>query len=84
MGVMACDRRGCENIMCNRLILDGSKYVCGDCGEELDSLPQTAEWSERMTASEVRSAIEEFMDTPVGTYKVLERDEILEEFKRLT
>ena len=35
MGVMACDRRGCEHIMCDRVILNGSRYICEDCFTEL-------------------------------------------------
>ena len=34
MGVLACDRRGCSNVMCNRYSIDFS-YICGDCFDEL-------------------------------------------------
>jgi len=33
MGVLACDRRGCENIMCDRGNSD--YYICNECFEEL-------------------------------------------------
>ncbi len=41
MGVLACSRVGCENIMCDRLShLHG--YICYDCFEELvKSGPET-------------------------------------------
>lgn len=82
MSVLACDRRGCEHIMCDRLILDGSQYICGDCWDELCEAKLT--WPDEMTARDVRDAIEKFMDTRTGTHTVLDRDGIDEEFKRLT
>ena len=49
MGVLACDRSGCSNIMCDRLSGEFG-YICNDCFDELvDS--QTGD-------------IGEFMDTP--------------------
>ena len=82
MSVLACDRRGCEHIMCERLILNGSKYICDECWDELREAKIT--WPDAMTAREVYEAIENFMDTRTGTHKVLDRDGIDEEFKRLT
>lgn len=49
MGVLACDRRGCDNIMCGRLS-DDYGYICDKCFEELVS-------------SQTRQ-IGKFMDTP--------------------
>lgn len=34
MGVLACDRTGCKNIMCTRLS-DKFGYICEECFEEL-------------------------------------------------
>lgn len=34
MGVLACDRIGCESIMCNLLSYKFG-YICSDCYEEL-------------------------------------------------
>ena len=34
MSVLACDRNGCENIMCDRLS-PVYGYICGECFEEL-------------------------------------------------
>lgn len=36
MGVLKCDRRGCENIMCDRLSRTYG-YICSDCFQELVS-----------------------------------------------
>jgi hypothetical protein len=33
MGVLACDRKGCENVMCDRS--GEGYYICNDCFEEL-------------------------------------------------
>ncbi len=48
MGVMACNRRECENIMCD-IYSPKFGYICAECYGEL--------------TSEVQS-IEEFMDSP--------------------
>ncbi len=34
MSVLACDRNGCENIMCDRLS-EKHGYICPECLEEL-------------------------------------------------
>ena len=34
MGVLACDREGCDNIMCNRVSYNYG-YICHKCFEEL-------------------------------------------------
>jgi hypothetical protein len=34
MGVLECDRKGCENIMCH-LLSDKFGYICFDCYEDL-------------------------------------------------
>lgn len=79
MGVMACDRKGCEQIMCRRTILDGRDYICPDCWKELLVVKET--WDKRMTAADVRRAIESFMRSPVGEYLEVDTDK---EFQRLT
>lgn len=35
MGVLACDRNGCENIMCNRFCDQLQMYICRECFDEL-------------------------------------------------
>jgi hypothetical protein len=36
MGVLACDRSGCENIMCDKYSIDLG-YICWECYNELVS-----------------------------------------------
>ena len=36
MGVMACDRHGCEEIMCNLCV--NNKYLCSYCADEFKEL----------------------------------------------
>ena len=48
MGCLECDRRGCENIMCNRFCHEYG-YICDDCYSELVGS---------------KMSIGEFMDTP--------------------
>ena len=81
MGVMACDRNKCVNIMCDFLILDGESYICYDCMNELHEFRKT--WPNKMKRIEVRHAIEKFMTTSPGTNEDIEGDEIEDEFKRL-
>ena len=42
MSVLACDRRGCTNIMCDRLS-DNHGYICEECFAELCQKPQDFE-----------------------------------------
>lgn len=38
MGVLACDRKGCENIMCDHFSFKYG-YICNECFYELKSKP---------------------------------------------
>lgn len=80
MSVLACGRSGCEKIMCDRLILNGSYYICERCYKEL--LAFKATWEGSMTKEDVRRRIEEFMETEPSTN--LSSNEVDEEFRRLT
>jgi hypothetical protein len=86
VSVLACGRYRCDNIMCDRLILGGSRYLCDRCYEELLVFKGT--WDhETMSFAEVKPQIEAFMRTEPGTYAVPRdaRDtRIEEEFARLT
>jgi len=42
MSVLACDRRGCANIMCDRYSHTYG-YICNDCFEELVALGMGAD-----------------------------------------
>jgi len=81
MSVLACGRRDCENIMCDRTILYGTAHLCNSCYAELVEWRQT--WPAEMTAAQVRSHIDSFLRTPVGSQKVLTQEGIDEEFHRL-
>lgn len=54
MGVLACDRKGCENVMCDRYSNEHG-YICSECFDE-------------MVESEQFESIEEFMNTEKNTY----------------
>lgn len=56
MGVLACDRRGCSNIMCDRLS-NTYGYICDFCFDELvDS--QTRQVAEFMDTPKSRESLE--------------------------
>ncbi len=54
MGVLACDRKGCENIMCDRYS-NRVGYICEECFSELKRQPHTL--------------ISDFMESPKGDSK---------------
>ena len=41
MGVMPCDRNGCENILCRKYSIEYG-YVCDECLEEMKDLQQNS------------------------------------------
>jgi len=51
MGVMACDRAGCGNVMCDRISHERQEYLCWECFDELVCLGPTID-------------LDEFMDRP--------------------
>lgn len=38
MGVLACDRKGCENIMCDSISHERNEYLCWECKSELKNV----------------------------------------------
>lgn len=58
MGVKACDRVDCENVMCDRCI--NGYYVCSSCAEEFSL--EIGDY--RMTRSELSSRFRNFLGTP--------------------
>ena len=54
MGVMACGRKGCTNIMCNNYIYPSLGYLCDECMNEARIL-----WSKEKV-----KFIAAFMETP--------------------
>ena len=59
MGVMACDREGCESVMCRRLS-DKYGYLCDDCFREL---------VEKLAAG---ADVTRFMTTPAPPFEDVE------------
>jgi hypothetical protein len=82
MGVMACGRRGCEEILCTRTVLEGNRYICEGCYQELLVYKDT--WALGTTIPDVRDLIEGFMDSCKGLYAPASGDDIDREFERLT
>jgi hypothetical protein len=70
--------------MCDHLILNGARYICNDCYEEL--LNYRESWPNEMVKLEIKERIEVFMnETTPGTYSPeLDYNGIQEEFDRLT
>lgn len=67
MGVIPCDRDGCDGIMCDFFVYGAKFYpndlyrICGECLEEL-----LMRWRNRPTATNCASArafVDEFMDS---------------------
>lgn len=82
MGVMACDRSGCENVMCDRCILGRSAYICWECFAELEEARKT--WPDDMDPREVEPRIREFMASPKPAFGVKAGDSVDDVFRRLT
>lgn len=80
MSVLACDRLGCENIMCDRLLF-GRRYICEECWREL--LAYKATWR-NLSERQVKLKIMEFFGTEPGAYRDDEIVDIDETFDRLT
>ena len=80
MGVLACDRFGCDNIMCSRCICRGNFYICNECWNEL--LEYKEKWLLPLTERQIENNIIMFMHTDSKTYsKTYNIDEV---FNRLT
>lgn len=83
MGVIYCSRNECNHIMCDRMILNGTLYICNECYGEL--LLYKTTWPNFMTKREVKINIEHFMsDTSPGEFIYVGKEDINDEFKRLT
>lgn len=65
MGVLACDRNGCENIMCDNVSYERNEYLCHECKSELKSIGFTninAFMESEKLSYENSSAWEEYVD----------------------
>jgi len=80
MSVLACDRKGCDNIMCDKLILNRSRYICWECWHELEEVARG--WPDRMTKRELNNRVRDFIEncekTESGDYETVGTMEELE------
>ena len=86
MGVLACGRPACDNIMCDDLILDGTddqQYACWECLDELRKYNSTL-GDELLSEAELHQRIVDFMNTPRRTYEVGRSSDLFEKVLRLT
>ncbi len=72
MGVLACFRKDCQNIMCDRLSSTYG-YICNECFEELIEACK-----ERSTIISISQFIEQFMESKKNTITIKERENIIE------
>jgi hypothetical protein len=78
MGVKACDRAECENVMCDVTILNGRQYICRTCYGELHDFIDS--WPMPISEAAAREKTEHFMRTRPGTYSESElgdREDVL-------
>jgi hypothetical protein len=71
MGVLNCDRKGCENIMCD-YYSHTHGYLCWECRDEL------------LNSYYQYNSIYAFMGTPknkVNSFEGLSYDDVIEEFE---
>jgi hypothetical protein len=84
--MMACNRKGCENVRCSRTILHGQARICNRCFKELKAYKET--WSPRTFTdiNRVQLLVRHFMSsTSPGAFAVvITQSDIDEEFRRLT
>jgi hypothetical protein len=60
MGMCACDRRSCNNIMCDILICHNKYYVCVECYNEITDYFKNLKFEIR--PHEVEDLIEKFLN----------------------
>jgi hypothetical protein len=85
MGVLACDRFDCSNVMCHYMVLHSTMYICGDCREELRAWFYALDHGRLSVDGEnsVVDAIREFMCSSTQVRTNLSYPEITIEFERL-
>ena len=76
MGVLACDRNGCEHIMCDIIITTQNcqYYICHDCLQELTYAKNN--WAERISKADMSELVDQFFETRVDSVKLCNRDDI--------
>lgn len=81
MGVLACDRRGCPNIMCDYCILGNSLDLCSDCLRELTEKKER--WPADLPDTAIEDRIRKFMNRERGVDPNIDRTHLNEVFDRL-
>jgi len=71
MGVLACDREGCENIMCDNFIK--GRYICNDCLNEFKNFYNMEDKSEKEWIEIFFAFMES--DKKLGSQKVMSWEE---------
>mgnify|MGYP003516642626 CR=1 FL=1 len=79
MGVMSCDRRECDNIMCDTYI-NSVGYVCYDCQKEFESFVSAK--NKIRTENKLMKWLNEFMEKPKRQYQTVDEGITVEEFFR--
>lgn len=82
MGVLACDREGCDNIMCDTLLSADCRefYCCDECLAELEDARKA--WPEDTTVGDVQRLIVEFMESQKGSqFPSTDSEDIEQEFR---
>ena len=82
MGVMACDRNGCKEIMCDTLVLNVQYYLYSHCFNELKRSKK--DWPREMSKADIYNKIFEFINSKIGTFEMLDEGGVDEEFNNLT
>jgi hypothetical protein len=62
MGVMACRRNGCKEIMCNTYV-EGIGYVCGECQAQFNKYLRN-KYGDVVLKSTAMEELKYFLDTP--------------------
>lgn len=85
MSVLACSRSNCPNIMCDKLILNHTHYICNDCFDEL------TRWKYQLLSNsqppvkvdEIRGLISSFLNSKVGSTITNNSEATEEDFDRV-
>ena len=76
--VNQCARSGCSEIMCDRLVLNNSRYLCYHCANELETLME--HWAMPVSKSIVTEKILDFISSDRRTSDQIESSEDLTTF----
>lgn len=63
---MACDRKGCESIMCDTCV-DGAGYVCNSCQAEFKEYVESKK-IDVSTEGKIKRELNAFMNTEKDSY----------------